>query len=306
MPFKKFFFVIIVLAFSYSMIFSVDIGIRASPEVIFHEVITTENEDGDLKVAPGFCLNADINLFNIVAVGPTFNFFWISKNTTKTDYNAQLLDFGVSASAFYFPLSRLHLRGGVAGGAYTYSSAITNTSDLKENINYYNTWYKCFAEAGFLINPSLSVLAGASLYNHTMDSSIIKQYSPVGFRLGATLAIQYTFNTVKSDSITVVLVQNEPVFPLFAQIYKKNSFGTLTIYNEETAEIRNVSVSFRAGDYTASEMLCGTTDIIKKHKSIDLPFYADFSEEVLNFSEDGKILGEIVVTYELLGEKKTS
>lgn len=291
-------------------IFSVnalEIGIRANPEGIFHKVITADKPEGTLNFAPGLTINGDINLFNFLSVGPQFNFFWISKNVTKTELDAQLFDLGAAVSAYYLPLSRLHLRGGIAAGGYTYAAKVLNAeTSLPEGINYYSFWYKAFGEAGFRLSPDLTLIGGVSFFNHTMNSDVIKQYTPTGGRLAVNLSVQYTFNTEKTDGIRVDLVQDEPIFPLFAQMYKENSFGTLTIVNGESAEIRNVTLSFRAGDYTASEMLCGKTDIIKKNQSVQIPFYADFSEAVLNFSEEGQILGEIVVSYELLGAKRTS
>lgn len=288
-------------------IFALEIDIRANPEVLFHKVITTETPEGSLKIAPGLTIQADVNLLNFLSIGPQCNFYWISKNTTKTDFDAQMIDLGAGLSAYFFPLSRLHLRGGVSGGGYTYVTKIPDPETQKGvPKNYYQLWYKAFAEAGFRLSPSLTLVGGVSYNDHIMHSDVMKQYIPTGGRLGAHLSVQFIINTEKTDGITVNLAQDEPIFPLFSRMYKENSFGTLTIINGESAEIRNVRLSFRAGDYTASEMLCGTADIIKKNQSAQIPFYADFSESVLNFSEEGQILGEIVVSYELLGAKKTS
>ncbi len=307
---KKCFFAVISITFlALCSVSALEIGVRASPEILFHKVYNIDSPEGELKVSPGVTINGDINLFNFLSVGPQFNFYWITKNYTKTDYDAQLFDLGASVSAFYFPLSRLHLRGGLAGGAYLYSTQIPNPDPANPNPEpqtYYKFWGKVLGEAGFRISPNFTLIGGVSYNIHIMDSDILKQCTPTGNRLGVHLSVQYTFNTEKTDGISVNLAQDEPIFPLFARMYKDNSFGTLTIHNGETAEIRNVRLSFRAGDYTASEMLCGNADIIKKNQSAEIPFFADFSEAVLNFTEQGQIPGEIVVTYELLGAKKTA
>ena len=99
---------------------------------------------------------------------------------------------------------------------------------------------------------------------------------------------------------------DENIFPLIYTIYKNNPIGTITVSNNESAEIRNVHVKFRAEGYTASEFECGSVRMIKKHRSEEIPFYADFNEKILRFSESGKISGEIVVEYELLGDKRTA
>jgi hypothetical protein len=80
--------------------------------------------------------------------------------------------------------------------------------------------------------------------------------------------------------------------------------GTLAISNTNNAEIRNVRVSFRAGSYTASEFTCGTIPFIARGRSAELPLYADFSPEALNFTENGRIVGEVVVRYTLLGRER--
>jgi len=305
---KKWFFKIMYTLFlGIFSLNALEIGIRANPDFLFHKVITIDEPDGALKMAPGFTLNGDINFFNFLSVGPQFNLYWISQNTTNTGYDAQLIDAGIALSAFYIPLSRLHLRAGLAGGGYAYTTKFFNTETQDDDrAYYYKGWYKAFAEAGFRLSPLITLIGGVSFNSHIMESDVIKQFTPTGNRFGAHLSVQFTFNTEKTDGITVNLAQDEPIFPLFARMYKENSLGTLTIHNGESAEIRNVSISFRAGDYTSSEMLCGKTDIIKRNQSAQIPFYADFSEAVLNFSEQGQILGEIVVTYELLGTKKTS
>ncbi|HNY22574.1 MAG TPA: hypothetical protein PKO22_10545, partial [Treponemataceae bacterium] len=124
-----------------------------------------------------------------------------------------------------------------------------------------------------------------------------------GIQVGATL--QMTLDTkVASGNLDVGLDQGEPVFPLVYSIYKQNSIGSLTVTNNESAEIRDVVVSFRAGNYTSSLMLCGAAGMIAKQESIQVPLYADFSDTIQNFTENGKMPGEAVITYTLLGEKR--
>ena len=46
--------------------------------------------------------------------------------------------------------------------------------------------------------------------------------------------------------------------------------------------------------------------MLRKNRSEQIPFYADFSDKILRFSESGKVSGEIVIEYELLGDKRVS
>jgi hypothetical protein len=103
--------------------------------------------------------------------------------------------------------------------------------------------------------------------------------------------------------------QDEGVYPVFLSLYQGNPAADLVIRNNESAEIRNVRVSFRAGNYTASEFPCGTVPLIGKGRGtkgsfVELPLYAEFSPDVLNFTEDGRIVGEVVIRYTLLGKEK--
>ncbi len=81
-------------------------------------------------------------------------------------------------------------------------------------------------------------------------------------------------------SITVSLEQPDPVFPLFAGMHRENGIGTLSIMNNESAEIRIVTVNFTAGNYSASLMNCGTVEVLRKRKSVDIPLYADFAPSI--------------------------
>jgi hypothetical protein len=96
------------------------------------------------------------------------------------------------------------------------------------------------------------------------------------------------------------------VYPAFLSLYQQSPAGNVTIRNNENAEIRDVRVSFRAGEYTTGEFPCGTLPLIVKGRSAELPLYADFSPELLRFTDTGRILGEVVVRYRFLGKEKQS
>ncbi len=131
--------------------------------------------------------------------------------------------------------------------------------------------------------------------------------NPGAAGLTAGLVVNVKFSTEKASGLVEASVEcDENVFPLIYTIYKNNPIGTITISNHESAEIRNVNVKFRAEGYTASEYECGSIRMLKKNRSDQVYFYADFNDKILRFSEAGKISGEIVIDYELLGDKRTS
>jgi hypothetical protein len=88
------------------------------------------------------------------------------------------------------------------------------------------------------------------------------------------------------------------------QLYQTNGAGSLVIRNNENAEIRDVRVSFRASPYTASEFPCGSVSFIARGRNAELPLLADFSPEILRFTDKGRILGEVIVRYRFLGQER--
>lgn len=290
-----------------SKMYSLEMGVRLSPVFTFPSGAMAEYYD---SVVFGGSFNYDFNFLNLISVGPEFDFLAISKPGESS--NIWTFAPGISVSAYFFPFSRMQVRAGLAGGMYFSlydypgvldSDGVTYIEGSEpESFTIKNLWGKIFAEAGFRINPMFSINAGLSF-----SSFFLSGDDPLLSGLGANVGVQIVFDTVKTSSnLDISLDQVEPVFPLYSGIYKANPVGTLTIKNVESAEIRNVSVSFSAGNYTASLFPCGVIDIIQKNKTAEVVLLADFSQAILNFTEDGKIPGELVINYEMLGQEKTA
>jgi tetratricopeptide (TPR) repeat protein len=99
-------------------------------------------------------------------------------------------------------------------------------------------------------------------------------------------------------------MQDDPVIPLFLSLYQESPAASLFITNEEPAEIRDVRVSFTAGEFTTSEFICGIIPLIAKGHTMELPLLADFSPDLLNFTENGRVVGELTIRYTLLGQER--
>jgi len=267
--------------------FSLDFNIRVTPEVClpFGPAATPY-----YSIGGGATLNTDLELFHFVYVGPEFGYFNIPLLNTGTA--TQFIDGGLGAGVFFYPASRVKVQFGGVAGLY---EVIYNGSTFK------NTWWKVRADAGFRFSPTF-VLSGALGYSRYNG---VEEAMYTGITAGVSAQLAFDTVAATAGNIDVKLDQGEPVFPLFYGIYKQNSIGTLKLVNNESAEIRNVSVSFRAGNYTSSLISCGRADLIKKRSSIELPLYADFAETILNFTENGKMPGELVIDYELLGAART-
>ena len=278
--------------------FAYEFTVKVTPSAFF-PFLSGGAQKYDVAGGGGF-VDTGINLFDIVNVGLEFGFFVVPKNNSKgleadVDPTVNIVPVGIQAGAFYYPFSRLEVAGGVAGGAY---GIFTNGR------SHYAPWYRAYADVNFRINTKLSAGVDVSWFN-CQNNSWFGDPGVAGLTAG--LVVSYKFNTEKMSGMVDASVEcDENVFPLIYTIYKDNPIGTITIQNSESAEIRNVHVKFRAEGYTASEMECGSARMIRKRRTEEIPFYADFNDKILRFSESGKISGEIVIEYELLGDKRVS
>ena len=281
-----------------AMAFAYDFTLKITPSAMF-PFLTGGEKRYDFVGGGGF-LDPGITFFDLINVGPEVGFFILPKYNSKAlesenDPNVVVVPFGAQAGVFFYPFSRIELAAGVAGGV---AGSFTNDKA------HYAPWYRAYADVNFRINTRFSAGLDVSWLNVQNNSW---WGNPGAAGLTAGLVVNVKFSTEKASGMVDASVEcDENVFPLIYTIYKNNPIGTITLSNHESAEIRNVNVSFRAEGYTASEYECGTIRMLKKNKSDQVYFYADFNDKILRFSEAGKISGEIVINYELLGDKRTS
>lgn len=291
-------FSIIVALFMATVSFAYDFTLKITPSVVFPFLSGGETKYSE--VGGGGFIDAGITFFDLLNVGPEVGFMILPKYNSKAlssenDPNVSVIPFGVQAGLLYYPFSRVELMAGLAGGV---SGSFTNDR------SHYAPWYRAYADLNFRINTRFSAGLDVSWFNSQYDSWF---GNPGVSGLTAGLVLNFKFSTEKASGMVAASVEcDDSIFPLIYSIYKTNPMGMITIENSESAEIRNVHVKFRAEGYTASEMECGSIRMIRKSKSEQIPFYADFSDKILRFSEAGKISGEIVVEYELLGDNRVS
>jgi len=294
---KKVLSFIIAMSFIASA-FSVELCLKATPAVFFPFLSGGEKK---YEVAGGGAfVDFGINFLNFMNAGPELGLVIVPKNNSKNLQNGAdpllvIVPVGAQLSATFYPFSRIELGVGAAGGIY---GGFTNGK------THYAPWYRAYADIGFRINTRITAGLDISWFN-CQNNSLWGNPGVSGINAG--LLVNFKFDTEKSSgNVDAAIDCEESVFPLLYSIYKESPFGTITVTNDETAEIRNVHVKFRANDYTASELECGSLRMIRKHKSENIPLYADFNSKMLRFSESGQISGEIVIEYELLGDKRVS
>ncbi|MBO7582958.1 MAG: tetratricopeptide repeat protein [Treponema sp.] len=293
---KKYAF--IVALFLCASSFATEITLKVTPTAMF-PFLSGKEQKYD-PVGGGAFIDVGINLKGFLNVGPEFGFIVLPKNNSKNleagvDPNLLIVPFGAQVSGFFSPLARLEVDGGLALGAY---GAFTNERA------HYAPWYRVFADASYKINTKVSVGLNLSWFNCQYNTYF---GNPGAAGLTAGVSVSFKFDTQKtSGNVDVTAEYDDSVFPVLFSIYKNESIGTITVLNNEAAEIRNVKVRFRAEGYTASEQECGQVKVIYKHSSEEIPLYADFTDKVMRFSEAGKISGEVVVEYDLLGDTRVA
>jgi len=247
----------------------------------------------------GFEIDLSSVLSNPIGLGYTLGVeggLLISPINGDKDKSAAFYSIGGAAGFNFFPMSRLFTRVDGAIGLYIPS--------FDGESGDYGMYWRGGGEIGFRFTPGFTVAANGGIRQYqSKDGDIFNS------GIYAGLTAQLSFQTGKNanrESVGVVFDQYEAVYPAFMQMYQKEPIGSLVIRNNENAEIRDVRVSFRASGYTSSEFPCGKLSIIPRGRGVQLPLLADFSQEVLRFTDKGRILGEVVIRYTLLGKERES
>jgi len=212
------------------------------------------------------------------------------------DKSVSIYSAGGGLGLYYFPLSRLFVRIDGSIGAYIPS--------LDGKTGFSGLYWRGGGEIGFRFTPGFTIAANGGYRQYHMSDDTSKIFNS-GLYAGLTAQISFqTGNNANRETVGVNFDQYESVYPAFMQLYQNNAIGSLIIRNNENAEIRDVRVSFRASPYTASEFPCGTLPFVARGRSANLPLLADFSTDILRFTDKGRILGEVVIRYKFLGKDR--
>ena len=212
---------------------------------------------------------------------------------TETNQNLQIFSAGGVLGLYYFPASRLFTR--LDGAAGIYQPSLEGTSGSSD------MFWRAGGEVGFRFTPGFTLALNSGWRQFTASGGALNSGVYVG------LTAQITFRTAaagRSEGVRASLDQFEVVYPAFMQLYQETPIGIVEIANNENAEVCNVRLYFRASPYTASEFPSGTVPFIARGSSTQLPLVADFSPAILRFSDSGRIVGELVIRYEFLGEER--
>lgn len=285
---KKKISIFLVLSIIFSSTFAVEFSFRANPTLVMPQ-------KEYFKTSFGAELQADVCLFNCITAGLEGAYFNMAQEQMSSSMN--LFNGGLGLGAYYNLFSRLYVAGGGSFGLYKWFQ--TDDSLKYDGSNMY---WRAYGELGFRITPAVTVTANGGYVSYISNNEdrvfISGPFAGIG--------LKYNFVTGKkgSGASSINLQQDGIVYPLFQQMYRISPIGTVKITNGESSEIRNVTVSFRAGKYTSSAYHGEKINTMRRMETRELPLYVDFSSDLLKFSEDGKLSGEVVMEYELLGKKK--
>ena len=279
-------------------VFAVDFTLRLNPGV----AIPLEDH---YKPALNVGAQADILLFDTLSIGAEGNILYETPEGSSSALTFLYGGLGLGVSHNLF--SRLYAGLGAGAGFYNLSfmngNEKTTTNDL---------YWRAYGEFGFRFNPSLTLSLNGG-YNMFLSTSGFGSLFSGGAKtlMGGPVAgvsLKFNFSTKKSskNACYATIRQDTEVLPLFMQLYKNDPVATVILTNGESAEIKNVTVSFTAGKYTSSALKTEPVPLLKKMKSVSVDLPVDFSSDLLTFAENGMISGNLVIEYELLGQKKTS
>lgn len=273
--------------FSAVSIYPVDFSFRLTPAVIFPQT-------KDFKTGFTGFAQADLDLFGFMTAGLEGNF-----TTVKPDADGFEDTFfyggGAGLGFYFYPLSRVQIGAGGAFGLYQWTTKIKDTTKSASDL-----YWRAYGEAGFRFSPSFTLNAAGGYISYMNNGS-----EPVMNAPFAGLSFKFTVPMGKkgSSDFIISLEQEDSAFPVFVSAYRTCPIGTLILRNNSGAEVKDVHVSFKAGKYTSGSFESAVIKQIRKYGTEEIPLCVDLSDEILKFSENGKLSGEIVVNYKFLGKQ---
>jgi tetratricopeptide (TPR) repeat protein len=269
------------------------VDVRISPEAWIP--YGNDQKVGDLVIDQfslgyGLDLSANLSLFGFL--GPYLELGGGVLPLNKVGSSLSFGAGGLGLSFYAYPIPRLMARAGVGGGmAYAaYPSAASGLAP----------YWKAKAEFGYRFSPSFGVMASSGY------AQILGTEAPIYKGISAGLVFNIGLDKLGGgpSGLMTEVEKQQTLFPIAFYMSDKAPIAILHLTNRESAEIRDVKVSFSAGDYTSRAAPCGSFPLIQRGKSVEVPIVANFNDKVLGFSEMTKIQGDIKVEYKILDASK--
>jgi hypothetical protein len=270
------------------------VELRVNPEAwIPYDNLSSDGTGLELySLGYGLNLNADISLFGFLNPYIEAGGGMIPLN--KASGSLMFGQGGGGLSVYAFPTPRLLLRAGGSGGLAYASYADTTPG--------FALYWKTKAEFGYRFSPTFSLLANAGY------SQILGTETALYKGISAGLVVNVGLDKLGggTSGLMTDVQKQQTILPIAYYKSEKEPIAYLKLVNGESAEIREVKVSFGAGAYTSRDADCGQFAIIQRNKSVQVPIYANFNEKVLGFSETTKLQGDIKIEYKILDSRKSA
>ena len=284
------------LCLSATSAFALDFSLRLNPGL----AIPIKDH---YKPALNMTVQGDVNLFDWMTVGAEGSFLLESPEGSSSYVN--FIYGGIGAGVGHNIFSRFYFGAGGAVGFYNFS--FTDGTNRQAASDLY---FRAYGEFGFRFTPTMTLSANAGVNSFLTTTGFGSLFTGGAKTLMAGpvfgLSLKFNFSTERSskNACYATIIQDSEIYPLFMQLYKTNPVATVILTNGESAEIKNVTVSFTAGKYTSSALQSESIPVIKKMQNVSLDLPVDFSSDLLSFAENGMISGNLTIEYELLGKKK--
>lgn len=273
---------IICAAFSAS---PADVSVRFQPELT---IPIEDSGESFYSAGGGGTLIADMEVFSGIAPYLSAEVSMVPLRGTGEFLTLSSGGFGLAYS--FYPASRLKLRSALGTGFFNGTAFDASRHGL---------YWSVRTEAGYRFTPTFSVLGGVG-YTSYLNSPSPGDPFFTGLSIGLTADISLGGVSSRSSGIKVDSEQTREIFPIRYYSYAAESIGTITLTNNESSEIRDVTIRFRSEGLTTTSALCGTFPILRRGESVSAPFYAALGERALEFTENSRAQGEIEVSYRLL------
>lgn len=154
----------------------------------------------------------------------------------------------------------------------------------------------------YKLSPSVSLDSTLSGTHFASGSTPLMTVN-AGFAPGISFDLTKAFNN--QTKLSMEVDQLAPVFPALYSWYDNNSFGKITITNNEECDITDITVSFYQPQYMSHPKECMNIRKIEKGQSADVDLIAFFNEQMLELTEMTGTNSSVIVTYHRLGQKCT-
>jgi hypothetical protein len=202
--------------------------------------------------------------------------------------SATFISTGPEIGLSIHPLPRLSMGLRGFGGLYM---------GLIESGSIRNPFYGLGMYADYRLNPGLSISLKADYRDYLTSGVSALQSMNIG--IGA----RYLLGGSSKSADFLFVPHIDPIFPLFFSYYDKNPAGTVTLINNDTVPLKNVSVSFFVKQFMDQPKLCAQYETVLKGNNIAVPVYALFSESIFRVTEGTKVAGEFQIEYTYIGSR---